>query len=344
MADDAAETVDRPAGDPAVDSDGDADAADLDTAAIDAVLEQQAEVAGGRQEGGVRAFDFNRPFSITRTFEKNLQSICESFVKAAGLGFTNHFRANTGVEFQGIELCAYREFHAGLANPTCVSTVTLAPLKGQAVVNVDIGLMFSIMKKLLGGAIEAEVDLRKFTDIEMNVAQDVLGKLLDHFRTGVSRMIPITPRLLATENNPAYLSALPSGETVLLLEFVLTLDEIAGGVTFAIPLAAFESVRDVLDPEDLPELRSAEEVRRDRSCVLDLLQGTTAEVVVDLGSVDLNLRRIRDLAVGDMIQLETAVGSPLRLSVQGKPVFMSVPGKLNKNRAVRLTERIREED
>lgn len=299
---------------------------------------------GDGGEPQVRPFDFNRPYSLSKVFEKNLQSICEGFVKASGLGLTNQFRANTTVEFQGIELGTYRDFHSELPNPTCVATVSLAPLKGLAVIHFDLGLSFSLMEKMLGGPIEPGVDVRKYTDIELGLSQSILTRLLDHLKTGAARMIDLNPAFVSMENNPVYLNAMPAGEAVLLLNFALSIDDVTGAFSFCIPHAAFEPVKDKLDPDETPELRSPQEVGRDRGRVLDLIQGTRSDLVVDLGEVEMNVNRIMSLQEGDLLPLGKSIHSPLEVRVQGKPVFHAVPGRRNRFRAVKITERLREED
>ena len=307
-------------------------------------LNGTAEVETEVSPGEPRLFDFNRPYSLSRVFEKNMQSICEGFVKAAGLGFTNQFRANTTVEFQGLELSTYRDFYSELPNPTCIATVSMPPMKGLSVIHFDMGLAFSLMKKMLGGPIEPEVDLRKFTDIELGLTEGIFVKLLDHFKTGAARMVPLTPSFVAMENNPIYLNAIPAGETVLLINFALSIEEITGGFCFCIPLAAIDPVRDQLDPDETPELRSDHEVNRDRGQVLDLIQGTGADMVVELGNVEMNLNSILELQEGDLLQLGKSVQAPLEVRVQGKPVFQGLAGRRNQHRAVKITERVREED
>ena len=109
-------------------------------------------------------------------------------------------------------------------------------------------------------------------------------------------------------------------------------------------LIIIDMVKDLFDPEETPELRSAAEVARDRSLVLDLIQGTGGELVVELGAVDMPMQKLTDLKTGDLIPLDKSLHSPLRVLVQGKPVFRGFPGKLNKQRAVKITERLFEED
>ena len=77
---------------------------------------------------------------------------------------------------------------------------------------------------------------------------------------------------------------------------------------------------------------------------LDLIQGTGADMVVELGNVEMNLNRILELQQGDLLHLGKSVHSPLEVRVQGKPVFQGLAGRRNQYRAVKITERIREED
>jgi flagellar motor switch protein FliM len=108
-------------------------------------------------------------------------------------------------------------------------------------------------------------------------------------------------------------------------------------------LTGFDPVRTLFDPDELVEMRSPTEVRRDRRQVLEVVQGTTAEVVVRLGELPLNVEQIMRLEEGSLLPLGKPVDAPLLVAIEGKTVFEGVAGRLHQNRAVKLTRRLNEE-
>ena len=68
--------------------------------------------------GGGKRYDFNRPNSISRAFEQNLNAVGEAYAKTGTLDFTNLFRMTTTVEFVGMRQSTYSEYLEELPNPT----------------------------------------------------------------------------------------------------------------------------------------------------------------------------------------------------------------------------------
>jgi len=334
----------------------------LDDLDLDAALDQADDLLGGGAAGldpdlkaaleadadqeeadGVQAYDFNRPHSISRVFEQNLQNFAEQVARLGTISFTNLLRASTVVEFEGIHLHTLRDYVQNMPNPTCAAVITLRPLNGQSLLNIDLGTCFVILKKLMGGRPDPEDRLRSFTEIERGIQTQFIGRINELLRNAASKLLEIRPEFLGLENNPNYLTGLPLGESVVCLRFKLKLETVEGPLDLCIPLPAFSSVRHVFDPEDKIELRSAGEVTEDRRQILDMLQSTTSEVVVELGEVEMTLEKVLSLNVGEILHLPQAVDSELRVLVEGKPVFLGQAGRTNQNRAVKLLRKLEEE-
>lgn len=295
------------------------------------------------EEGGVRAYDFNRPRSITRRFEQNLQHVAEQFTRVATVNFTSLLRANVAVEYTGLQLKSFAEYRDALPRPACLAAITARPLGGQSLINLDLGLCFVVLKKLMGGRPDSEERLRAFTEIERGIFNHFTGRVLEILRTAASRLVDLEPELVTLENNPDYIASIPGGETLAVLRFRLRLEAVEGVLDWAVPLSAFSPVRDVFDPEETVEVRSGHEIERDRGQILDMIQGTSSELVVRLGEIDMSLDRVMALREGDLLPLNQTVDSPLTVLVEGREVFLAEAGRINQNRAVKLVRKLDEE-
>jgi 2,3-bisphosphoglycerate-independent phosphoglycerate mutase len=71
-----------------------------------------------------RPFDFSRPYSISRNFEKNLRSVCDNLAKAATVHFTNQLRTNCILEFRQLVLQTFGEYAANLPNGKAQDVLT----------------------------------------------------------------------------------------------------------------------------------------------------------------------------------------------------------------------------
>lgn len=306
---------------------------------IDEVLNADPE----EEEGGVRAYDFNRPHSISRRFDQNLHNVAELFARSATVNLTSLLRSNVVAEFQGIALKAFGDYRENLPRPTCLAAVTLRPLAGQSLVQLDLSLCFVILKKLMGGRPDSEERIRAFTEIERGIFGQFVGRVTELFKGACSKLLTIEPELVSLENNPDYVAAIPAGETVVSLRFRLRVEAVEGLVELVLPLTGFSPVRHVFDPEEHLEVRTGSEIREDQRQILDMIQSTSSELVVRLGELAMPLDRVLGLKEGDLLHLSQAVDSPLTVLIEGREVFLAEAGRINQNRAVKLVRKLEKE-
>jgi flagellar motor switch protein FliM len=289
------------------------------------------------------AFDFKRPGGLGRHFEQNLRNLAENLAKMSSISLTSLLRANTTLELREVGLSPYADYLATVPRPSCLAIVALPPLQGRALLHLDLGICFSLLKRLMGGAAEAEKRTREFTEIERGVVCIVIQKFLELLRQAGARLLDLAPEFVSLENNPDYITGISAGDTLVRLSFAINLESENGVLDLCLPLTGFEPVRDLFDPQEHAELRSEEEVDRDRRRVLHVIQGTDCDIIVKFAELKANLEWILRLQEGDVIPLKQMSDAPFRVEIAGKDAFWGEAGRLNQQRAVRLTQRISEE-
>ncbi len=288
-------------------------------------------------------YDFHRPHHISRAFQGNLQAVADYFAKNGTIEFTSRLRVATDIKYMGLRQCTYGEFLQELPRPTCAAMVELSALKGPSLLHMDLGLSFVFMKKLLGGLPEPETMLRDFTEIERGIATDLVERFLELFRKSMSKLVEVESRLAALENNPHYLSGISEGASLLILMFKVKLDEFEGPIQWAMPLSSFGPVREIFDPSDIKESRNYEELRDDRRKILNMVQSSGSDLVVQLGQFETNLETILNLAVGDVLDLQQGVNTPLKIQIAGRDAWLGEAGRVGNNRAVQLVRQLTKE-
>jgi len=308
---------------------------------LEAVLEAAPE--DEPSDGQLYRFDFDRPNRLSRQFEQNLLSVAENFAKIATIDFTSRLRVSTSVVFQSIRLVTCDDYLDRMPNPTCVARVTLAPFSGLCLVHLDLSACFVLLKKLMGGRADLEPCARGFTEIERGLFTDQIERLTDGFARACSKLIEVEPTVRGIENNPNYLTGMPSGESLVCFRYEIELDTACGLLEIVVPLPAFAPVRDIFDPEQAHENREPSEVRQDREKILDTIRETTSEIVVKLSEMAVPLATIMALKEGDVLTLPQAATAPLAVEIAGKEVYRGEAGRVGSQRAVKLTEKLSEE-
>jgi len=288
-------------------------------------------------------YDFHRPHNISRAFQKNLQAVADYFAKNGTIEFTSRLRMATDVKYMGLRQCTYAEFVRDLPKPTCAAMVGLAPLKGSSLLHLDLELCFVFMKKLLGGMPDPELTVRDFTEIERGIVGDLVERFLEMFGKAMSKLVAVETRLSALENNPQYLSGISEGASLLILMFKIKLDTVEGPIQLAMPLSSFGPVREIFDPSDIKETRNPDELREDRRKILEMVQSSGGELVVQLGQFETNLETILNLSTGDVLDLPQAVEAPLKIQFAGRDAWLGEAGRVGNNRAVKLIQQLAKE-
>ena len=209
--------------------------------------------------------------------------------------------------------------------------------------HLDLELCFVFMKKLLGGVPEAELTVRDFTEIERGIVADLMERFLEMFRKAMSKIVTVESKLTALENNTQYLSGISEGSSLLILTFQVKLDSVEGPLQWAMPLSAFGPVRETFDPSDVKETRNNDELREDRRKILDMVQQSGSELVVQLGQFGTNLETILNLSTGDVLDLPQTVATPLTIQIAGREAWLGEAGRVGNIRAIKLLHQLTKE-
>jgi flagellar motor switch protein FliM len=294
-------------------------------------------------EGGPRRYDFNRPHNISRNFEQNLQAVGETFAKTGTIDFTSLLRMSAAVEYSGLRQCTFAEYMEEIPSPTCIAMVTMPPFKGYSLVHIDLGLSFVFLKKMMGGSPEPEDSVREFTEIERGINAGLVDRFTEIFRKAVSKWVAVEPSFSSLENNPNYISGIPDGESMIIMNFLLKLDTVEAPVQLGFPMSAFGPVKEIFDPKITSEMRTPSELKGDRNHILEMVQGTPGEMVVELGTIASNLEEILNLSVGDVLQLGHGVNTPLTVNIAGEKSWFGEAGRIGQNRAIKLIQQLEKE-
>ncbi len=295
------------------------------------------------KEDELKVYDFSKPYRVSKNFKKSLLAMCEGYARVATLGMTLDYRAKCKLEFNGLQMMTYEEYHTTLANPTCIGTALLPPLQGNSLVNLDLSLAFALVKRLLGGRPESEANLRQFTDIELGISANVINNLLSYLGEASSKYIKIHPEDVTIESNPEYLNTPAAGETMIYLEFDMAVDELEGKLSLCIPSISFEPIRDQFDPAEEFVQRDGSGVEAERQDVKKTLEDISTELVVKMAEIVMPFSALEGLEEGSVIDLGTGTSDTMELELQGKPIFQCKAGHFNGNRAIELTEKITED-
>jgi len=116
------------------------------------------------------AYDFRRPDRIAKDQLRAIHILHENFARSVASSLSAYLRAYVAVNLVSVEQLSFMEFSQCLPSPTCLASLGLQPFEGNAVLELNPGLVFPIIEMLLGGAARSPLKVnREVTEIEQSV-------------------------------------------------------------------------------------------------------------------------------------------------------------------------------
>ena len=303
-----------------------------------------AEAAGrpaGKKSGKVKPYDFRRPDRFSKDHIRTLEMVHDSFARFLQASLSTYLRSIVDAKVTSVRQMTYEEFIQTLSNPTSINIFTMEPLKGNAVLEVSMDLMFAMIDRVLGGPGIIPKKTRELTQIEQPVVERIIVRALENLREAWQKVAPIVPKLEQLESNPHFVQVAAPSEIVALIALDVKVRDQAGHMHICLPYVLLEPI--------VPRLLAREWISSGQKggptsdSTINLKRGlgdTAVQVTAVLGRARLNVCEVMALKRGDIVRLDRGIHEPLTLEVEGREKFRARAGIVNKKRGVMIAEAI----
>lgn len=289
------------------------------------------------EERAVKLYDFRRPDKFSKDQMRAIQMIHESFSRTLTTSLSTMVRSMVSVEVVAVDQLAYDEFIHSLVQPTVIGILEMYPLSGNAILEVNNQLTFTIIDRLLGGRGEPLRKPRDLTDIERTVMERVMMKMLEHLEESWSTVVDIRFRFETMESNPFFVQVCPGTDMVLLVTMKIQIGDIQGIMNFCIPYFVIEPLIDKLSSQQWFSSTGRKSVEGVRESLIARLNEVSVPLTLELGHSVVSLGEVLQIQAGDYVRLDETVDYPLGLRVGNRVKFHSTPGVSNNNYAAQIT-------
>ncbi|MDP2872523.1 MAG: flagellar motor switch protein FliM [Bacillota bacterium] len=290
----------------------------------------------------MRSYDFRRPDKFSKDQLRTLHMLHENYARVVSTVLSGQLRTTVEVAVASVKQETYAEFSLRLHNPGAIAVVSLAPLSGNAVLEVEPGVAMYLVDRVLGGAGTSAVQLRELTEIELTVARRLVWSLLEHLRDGWRNIVEVTPAVESVETNPMFTQVVAPGEMCAVVSFTIRVGLVAGTICLCLPYLLMEPVVSKLTAfvwfSGAPRARAA----ADGEMIKARLQEVSVEVVAELGGAVLTLEDLLGLSVGDVVVLDRATVDPILIRVGHSVKLSARPGTHRGRLALSIIERVEE--
>jgi flagellar motor switch protein FliM len=267
----------------------------------------------------------------------------ETFARLTTTSLSAQLRSLVHVHVASVDQLTYEEFIRSIPTPTTLAVINMDPLKGNAVLEIDPSITFSMIDRLFGGTGQGTKVQRDLTDIEQSVMDGIIVRILANMREAWTQVIDLRPRLGQIETNPQFAQIVPPSEMVVLVTLETKVGDEEGMMNFCIPYITIEPIISKLSSQFWFSSVRRSSTTQYLGVLKEKLSTVDMDVVAEIGSINLPIRDVLSLRTGDIIRLSnTRVGDPLTLSVGNRQKFLCQPGVIGKKMAVQVIGKIKQ--
>jgi flagellar motor switch protein FliM len=266
--------------------------------AINAEVDESHDLKPAGDTRRIKIYDFKRPDKFSKEQIRTISMMHDTFSRLTTTSLTAQLRSKVSVHVASVDQLTYEEFIRTLPIPTTLAIVNMDPLKGNALMEIDPAITFTMIDRLCGGPGEGSKFNHELNDIESALMEGVIVRLLGNLREAWTGVLDLRPRLAMMETNPQFAQIVPPSEMVVLVTLEANVCDVAGMMNICFPYPAIEPVIDKLsysfwlggsssvlttaektelvNREDMPITLCAEIMRRDYPLgeIIDWKEGT----------------------------------------------------------------------
>jgi flagellar motor switch protein FliM len=291
----------------------------------------------------IKIYDFKRPDKFSKEQIRTVSIMHETFARLTTTALSANLRSMVHVHVASVDQLTYEEFIRSIPTPTTLAIINMDPLKGNAILEIDPAVTFSIIDRLFGGTGEGLKVQHELTDIETSVMEGIIVRILGNMREAWTTVIDLRPRLGQIDTNPQFAQIVPPTEMVVLVTLETKVGEVEGMMNFCIPYLTIEPIIGKLSAQFWYSSVRRGTTTENLNILKEKLVGVDVNVVAEIGTIQIAVRDVLDLRTGDVICLyNTKVGDPFSLNIGNKKKFLCRPGIIGKKMAVQVIKKIAE--
>jgi flagellar motor switch protein FliM len=293
----------------------------------------------------IKLYDFKRPDKFSKDQIRTLYMLHENFARLLNTYLSAHLRTMVQVSVASVDQLTYEEFIRSMPNPSVISVFEMRPLSGNALMEINPSIVFSIIDRLFGGVGTPPAKPRELTDIEQSIVARLVNKALESLSEAWRQVVNIEPRLEIIESNPQFTQIVPPNDMVVIITLQTRIAQTEGFINLCIPYLVLEPIM----PKLTTSFWVASSIARagSKTNVTQMqkkLERTLVPLMVELGKISVTVGEMLDLTVGDVIRLDSKVNDELPIIIGQHQKFKCKPGSSNNRIAVQITEVVPEEE
>ncbi len=300
---------------------------------------------GGGGEKKIQNYNFWSPARFSKEQMRAVELVHEDLSERLTTSLPTFLRTNVRPRLALMEQGRFHDFIKDFPEHTLFHLISLAPLPGHMVLTMSLNVSYLILEQRLGGKIEGRFTERALTEIDQSLLRGMVEHMLGDVKGAWSKVVSLDPSLEDSTINQHWVQMMMGNERVLLIAIEINIQGITGTMSIFIPFNTLKPIADVLNPHIW--IAGRKEHQQDpvaRQVAIQTMMKTVIPIKAVLGNAELTLEDLINLSVGDVIELDKNIDSPLVVYVANKKQFYARVGKSGKRMGMQITGVYREHD
>lgn len=290
----------------------------------------------------VKDYDFKRPAKFSKEHLRTLEIIYEHYGRLISTNLPLYLRKSVQTTVASSETVTFSEFSNALSNPVILGIIDFKPLNGNVIIELSPNLGFAMIDRMLGGPGTPLEKNREFSEIEMTIIQKLMIICMQLMKEPWKNVLDINPIMERIETNAQFAQVIAPSDMIAIITMNIRIGDTEGFMNVCLPYFTLEEVMDKLNTKYWFSSMQKDDSVDYRDHIEDLIRRVDVPVRAVLGQSTISVNEFLGLQRGDVIRLDSSVGSEMKVFVGNIEKFTALPGSSKDKYAVRLTSVKRE--
>lgn len=275
--------------------------------------------AGGETKRRILPYNFRRPDRLSKDQVRSLYLLHDLFANTLSSSLPLFLRTTSETTLISVEQQSYGEYQKSLPDPSSIYTISIAPLRGIAALEINSAIAFPIIDRMLGGTGQESKEQRAATEIEQKILEGFVTLITDNWREAWRPIIELEMEIVGRETRPQLLQIVAPNEVVVTMVFQVNIGETRGSISLCLPVNMLEPVIEKFrrSSYSVNQATTSEQT----NSLLKALSQVRFAVSAELEKERATVSDLMSLSIGDVLRTNYRIDHPINIAVDGSTKF-----------------------
>ena len=302
---------------------------------IDSLLGFSLDDEEADETSGIRAIINSAMVSYERL--PMLEVVFDRLVRLLTTSLRNFTSDNVEVSLDAITSIRFGDYLNSIPLPAILSVFRAEQLDNFGLLTVDSNLIYSIVDVLLGGrrgTVAMRIEGRPYTTIERSLVTRLVEVILQDAKQAFAPLTEVDFELDRIETNPRFAAIARPANAAILVKLRIDMEDRGGRAELLLPYATLEPIRKMLLQNFMGEKFGRDNIWEGH--LASELWAANVDIQAVLDEMDVPLRKMLDLKVGDTIYLNSTPESKVEIKCGDIRLTDGRVGRMGNKVAVRV--------